>query len=275
MKNILEYESHFEFGKNWLDYAEKIDEEKILQAVEDLTRLNGGKSFQEKSFLDIGSGSGLHALAAIRMGAAAITCIDIDPNSVEATRKTLALYCPKMPVDIYLASIFNMNPQVNGVFDVVYSWGVLHHTGDMYHALESASQLVKVDGLFIVALYKKTFFCGLWTIIKKWYANTNPKNQKIARNIRTSIQKAGFLIRGKNFEEYVVNYGQWRGMNFENDLHDWMGGYPYESISPLSCHSFFKKLGFELENEFLTTPGGLGLLGTACDEYIFRKKRTA
>lgn len=275
MKNILEYESHFEFGKNWLDYSDKIDEAKILQAVEDLKRLNGGGSFHGKSFLDIGSGSGLHALAAIRMGAASITCVDIDPNSVEATSRTLAIHAPQTPANVYMASIFDMNPKVNGVFDVVYSWGVLHHTGDMYRALEAAAQLVKVDGLFIVALYKKTLFCGLWRVIKKWYTNTSSKNQKMARTIRTYIQKAGYLIKGKNFKEYVANYSQWRGMNFENDLHDWMGGYPYESISPLSCHSFFKKLGFELENEFIATPGGFGILGTICDEYVFRKPRPA
>lgn len=271
MKNELNYESHFAFGKNWLDYAEKIDEEKIAQAVQDLQKLNAGNTFKGKSFLDIGCGSGLHALAAIRLGVKTVTCIDIDPNSIEATRKTLLKFSPSTPANIYIASIFDMKPELNGQFDVVYSWGVLHHTGDMYRALEVTSKLVNPSGIFIVALYKKTLFCGVWNKIKKWYACTTSKNQRLARNIRTCIQKTAYFIEGKNFKEYVANYGQWRGMNFENDLHDWMGGYPYESISPAECSDLFMKLGFKLERSFISRSRGFGVLGTTCDEYIFKK----
>lgn len=87
--NLLSVESHFAFGKNWLDYAQKIDEQKIAQAVADLQRLSGRERFDGLSFLDIGCGSGLHSLAALRMGAARVVGVDIDPDSVAAARGTV------------------------------------------------------------------------------------------------------------------------------------------------------------------------------------------
>lgn len=93
-QDLLAAESHFAFGKNWLDYAQKIDEAKIAQAIADLQRLSGRQRFDGLSFLDIGCGSGLHSLAAIRMGAERVVGVDIDANSVAAACDTLARLAP-------------------------------------------------------------------------------------------------------------------------------------------------------------------------------------
>jgi 2-polyprenyl-6-hydroxyphenyl methylase/3-demethylubiquinone-9 3-methyltransferase len=37
--------------------------------------------------------------------------------------------------------------------DVVYSWGVLHHTGAMWPAIDAAAACVQADGLFAIAIY--------------------------------------------------------------------------------------------------------------------------
>lgn len=58
---LLSVESHLAFGKNWIDYAHKIDEETIAHAVSDLQRLSGRRRFDSLSFLDIDWGSGLRA----------------------------------------------------------------------------------------------------------------------------------------------------------------------------------------------------------------------
>ncbi len=144
--NLLSADSHFAFGKNWLEYAQKIDEARIDQAVADLQRLAGRERFDGLSFLDIGCGSGLHALAAVRMGALRVVGVDIDADSVAASRGTLARFAPDSDARFEVVSVFDMSPETHGGFDVVYSWGVLHHTGDMYRALAVAASLVGGGG---------------------------------------------------------------------------------------------------------------------------------
>src|SRR6185312_9828769 len=128
--NLLDQQSHFAFGENWLDYARKIDEEKISRATDDLRRLSGRQRLDDMTFLDIGCGSGLSALAASRLGASRVAGVDIDPDSVKAARQVFARFAPGLSADFEVCSVFEMTPAVFGTFDIVYSWGVLHHTGD-------------------------------------------------------------------------------------------------------------------------------------------------
>lgn len=271
-EDLLQQSSHFAFGENWLDYAAKIDPHKIDVAIHDLRRLAAG-DLQGKRFLDLGCGSGIHALAAHRLGAQSVRGIDIDPQSVEASQKTFATFAPKADSRFEVMSVFDATPARLGTFDVVYSWGVLHHTGDMYRAIRCAAALVEPPGELQIALYKKTPFCGFWREIKKWYRSASPQAQRRARRVRTLIQRAIFAARRQNFEEYVATYGAKRGMDYENDLHDWMGGYPYESISPEECTSFLTQLGFLSQRSFVGSQGRYlpGLLGSSCDEYVFVK----
>lgn len=271
--NLLKAESHFAFGKNWLDYAAKIDEARIAQAVADLQRLSGRERFDGLSFLDIGCGSGLHALAAVRMGAARVVGVDIDADSVAASRATLARFAPKTSASFDVVSVFDMTPETHGGFDLVYSWGVLHHTGDMFRALTAAASLVQPNGLLMLALYKKTPLCGMWRKIKRWYSNAAPASQARARSIRVGVHRLLEWAQGRSLEDYIQTYSKYRGMDYHVDIHDWMGGYPYESISPAECRSFFEGLGYRVEREFITAPSRRlpGLLGSGCDEYVFCK----
>lgn len=269
--DLLSADSHFAFGKNWLDYAQKIDEARITQAVIDLQRLSGLERFDGLSFLDIGCGSGLHALAAVRMGAVRVVGVDIDADSVAASRGTLAKFAPDADARFEVVSVFDMSPETHGGFDVVYSWGVLHHTGDMYRALAVAASLVGEEGTLMVALYKKTPFCGMWRHIKCWYSHARPNAQKRAMRVHIWLERLALRESKQQFDDRVRNYGKKRGMNYYNDVHDWMGGYPYESISPEECRAFFGEHGFRLRREFVKTPRRYlpGLLGSGCDEYVF------
>lgn len=272
MNDLLDKESHFAFGRNWLDYAEKIDEERILQAMADLQRLNSGKRFDGLTFLDIGCGSGLHALAAIRLGAARVRCVDIDPDSVMATRGTLARFAPDFPAEVSEASVFNMTPESHGRFDVVYSWGVLHHTGDMYRAMELAAGLVAEKGIFIIALYRKTPFCGMWRVLKKRYAGAPPETQRQYMRRYLRIYHWVARLAGIDIDTKIAEYGKNRGMDYHNDIHDWLGGYPYESISPSRCREFFSKRGFIIEySNIKKASKSLGVFGSGCDEFTFKR----
>jgi len=273
-ENLLAQETHFAFGKNWADYAGKIDEAAVVQAVTDLQRLIGG-DLTGKAFLDIGCGSGLHSLAAIRLGAARVVGVDIDADSVATSRVVFARFAPHALATFAVSSVFDLGAQAPGMFDVVYSWGVLHHTGDMERAIRDAAALVAPDGQFVLALYKKTPFCGMWRHIKRWYSRATPVGQARAQKAYVALRKLVAKVRGRDFDAYIKNYASSRGMNFYNDVHDWLGGYPYESISPAACHALLARFGFQLEREYIATPGHYlpGLLGSGCDEYVFRRVR--
>jgi len=270
--NLLDQQSHFAFGENWLDYARKIDEEKIRQAMDDLRRLSGRQRLDGMSFLDIGCGSGLSALAAIRLGATRVAGVDIDPDSVKAAKEVFSRFAPQQ-ADFEVCSVFEMTPATFGTFDIVYSWGVLHHTGDMVRAIEVAAALVGPGGEFYLALYGKTPYCGMWRHIKRWYSKAPPASQRRARNVRVFLHKAIFKIRRKDFAAYVNNYGR-RGMDYYNDVHDWLGGYPYQSATPDECHALLGRMGFAVDREFVRSNRHplSGLLGSGCNEYAFRRK---
>jgi 2-polyprenyl-6-hydroxyphenyl methylase/3-demethylubiquinone-9 3-methyltransferase len=116
------------------------------------------EDFQGKSFLDIGSGSGLFSLAARRLGAK-VHSFDYDPQSVSCTKELKQRYFPNdsdwtigqgsvLDVD-YIKSL--------GKFDIVYSWGVLHHTGALWQALDNASLPVVDRGTLIYCYLQR---CG-------------------------------------------------------------------------------------------------------------------
>jgi predicted RNA methylase len=269
-ENLLEVESHFSFGENWAQYAEKIDERRIEEAEKSLIRLVGRESIQGRTFLDIGCGSGLFSLAALRLGCQRLLAVDLDPNSVQTTRKTLERYAPAgANWDCRRISVFDLDPAKVGTFDIVYSWGVLHHTGAMYKAIEKASAMVKPEGMLTLALYGKTPFCGLWRIEKRIYSRSPKWVQRAIEKVYSAVVAARLALKGESLKKRRETYFQQRGMDMYHDTRDWLGGYPYESISPQEAMTFMHKLGFEPIRSFVCP--SIGLLGAGCDEYSFTK----
>ena len=273
--DLTKQESHFSFGKNWAAYAKKISEVEIEKAIQDLSRLLHNEPLDGKRFLDIGSGSGLHSLAALRLGAREVVTVDIDPDSIATTRAVLERYAPKALFHVEQASIFDLDQRNIGLFDVVYSWGVLHHTGDMMRAVRIASSLVAPGCLFIFALYRRIWTDGFWKREKRWYARASTKAQARARLIYIFLFQHGLRLKGRDFEKYVRNYSKKRGMDFFHDVHDWLGGWPYESISADEVNALMAFINFT--SKPIITPKRKFLdraaefFGSSCDEYIYRK----
>jgi 2-polyprenyl-3-methyl-5-hydroxy-6-metoxy-1,4-benzoquinol methylase len=267
---VAEASPRFAFGDNWASYASLVDEERLVEAERGLVRLLGPDGLRGRTMLDIGCGSGLHAAAAGRLGAARIVALDLDPRSVETTRAVLTCHAPLVAAEVRQADVFDLKPGTAGRFDVVYSWGVLHHTGAMDEAIERAAAMVAPGGRFAFALYRRTRLCGLWRREKRWYAAARPSAQAMARRIYVGLLRARFAVTGGDFATYVAKYKSARGMDFLHDVHDWMGGYPYESITPAEVDHALRKLGFEHVLSF-TQPTSLGLFGSGCDEYVYRR----
>jgi SAM-dependent methyltransferase len=274
MTDLTTLGSHFAFGENWASYASRISEGEISQAERDLARLLASNSLAGRDFLDIGCGSGLHSLAALKLGAKRVVACDIDPASVRTTEAVLQKFSPRTSYEVLERSVFELDPGSLGKFDVVYSWGVLHHTGDLDKALRIAASLVAPGGLFAFALYRKTLLCPLWKLEKKWYAKASPKKQALAQKLYTGAFTFGLRLTARDLETYVASYRSKRGMNFDHDMHDWLGGYPYESMSPAAVDHAMKAHQLEQVHSFVGTSAAdrIGILGSGCDEYVYRRR---
>jgi len=266
----------FAFGKNWAQFLSSIDEEKIMQACASLTAMTGFSDLHGKTFLDIGSGSGLFSLAAHRMGAS-VTSFDYDVDSVRCTELLRERFSRENPPwQVMQGSVLDTNFMAGlGVYDVVYSWGVLHHTGAMWSAVDLAATTVKPDGLLFIALYNdQGWRSAKWLQIKKLY-NRLPTGLRrfyvggvmLPYEARSLI---GHLVRGIPME-YIRTWthygaGAGRGMKKWRDWVDWVGGLPFEVAKPDQVLEALRQKGFELER-MITRLGGWG-----CNEFVFRRR---
>lgn len=268
MGALTDRKSHFDFGENWARFAQGITEQHIARARDGVAKLLGS-DLADHSFLEIGCGSGIHTLAALQLGAASVMAFDIDARAVETARALLSRHVPDEPWELALRSVFDI-PAGSIQYDIVYSWGVLHHTGDMRRAIERAASLVKPQGRLVIALYRKTPMCGFWRAEKRFFVHGPRWYRPLAELTFSALFVLALALIGRNPIRYIAEYPKARGMSFRTDIRDWLGGYPYESAAPEEVRDWLAALGFAEERFF---PGNtrLGLLGVGCDEYVFRK----
>lgn len=258
----------FEFGKNWQSFLNSLTTERIEVAKASLKEMIQTDDLKGKTFLDIGCGSGLFSLSA-KMLDAKVHSFDFDPSSVNCAR--------------FLNEKFNKNGddwiiEQGSVldteylkslpkFDIVYSWGVLHHTGNMKLALDNAGIPVVDNGILFIAIYDDLGTKSkIWLKIKKIYNSSSMGRflvkaffypYYIIRNFLVDI----FSLRNP-YKRYKEHKKQ-RGMSMVHDWNDWLGGLPFEVATTDVIIDFYAKRGFSLK-KLKPNRGG-------CNEFVFVK----
>jgi SAM-dependent methyltransferase len=263
--------ARYRFGENWQKFASELRPDQIIEAEKSVARLLGGNELSGRSFLDVGCGSGLFSLAARKMGAR-VTSFDFDADSVSCAETLRDRYYPNDQLwRVERGSVLDPSYLDRlGQFDIVYSWGVLHHTGAMWSALNNAAQLVTPGGTLAIALYRRTPLCGAWQMEKRCYASAPRPVKGVIRGTYKAAFFIGLAAIGQNPLRYVRNYKSNRGMDWHRNVDDWLGGFPYESASAQTVKQELERLGFQLVRSF-EYPAGVGLFGTGCDEFVCQR----
>lgn len=256
----------FEFGANCARFLSDLDEERVQRASQTLCEFLGVDNLEGKRFLDVGSGSGLFSPAARRLGAE-VHSFDYDEESVACTMELRRRYYTEDEMwTVDQGSVLDQSyVESLGRWDVVYSWGVLHHTGDMWQALENVSGLVKQDGRLYIAIFNdQGYKSRQWTWIKRAY-----NQHRWARPLLLVyglVRGWGFTLRADTIRLQPLKswraYHLERGLSAWRDNVDWVGGWPFEVATPEAIFNFYRNRGFGLTNLITRQRWG-------CNEFAF------
>jgi 2-polyprenyl-3-methyl-5-hydroxy-6-metoxy-1,4-benzoquinol methylase len=248
-----ELSERFAFGENWQRFLRYLTEERIAEAEKSLRSMLECEDLRGKTFVDIGNGSGLFSLAAMRLGAAGVHSFDFDPESVACAQELKRRYFETAANwTIQQGSVLDEEYLARlGQFDIVYSWGVLHHTGNMWQALANVAPLVADRGRLFIALYNDQDIVSTgWKTVKRWYNRSRALRMLLIPLFTVLFGVVHFVkdffFLGQNPLRRYQEYGRWRGMAYTTDLLDWLGGYPFEVAKTDEVFEFYRARGFEL-----------------------------
>lgn len=268
----VDEERRFGFGDNWRGFLEHVDEDRVVEAERSLMNMLGRTSLEGQRFLDVGCGSGIFSLAAVRLGAARVHSFDYDVASMRCALVLKSRFCPDAAQwSVEQGSALDPDYlSTLGKWDVVYSWGVLHHTGAMWRAIENVCSLVADRGTLFISIYNDQGpISTFWKTEKRLY-----NSGRIGRAAMTAVFVPVFVVRGL-IKDVLVNrvnpirryreYRKTRGMSILHDWRDWLGGYPFEVAKPEDVFEFLKSRGFVLDR-LKTCGGALG-----CNEFVLKR----
>jgi 2-polyprenyl-6-hydroxyphenyl methylase/3-demethylubiquinone-9 3-methyltransferase len=279
-KKSTNFTERFDFGENWKNYNKKyLTEDKIRQANEAFIKFTEIQTLKELTVVDIGCGSGIHSLNFSRMNPKLLLSFDYDYKSVEATNYLKEVHKNKN-WDVKQGSILDEKfllrmPQ----FDLVYAWGVLHHTGNVWLAIKNSCDLVSEGGILYLALYSSDVKMlnresTYWLKVKKKYNQSGFIVKRLIELSFISREKSlsalnflrvlikSLVSRQKNKTKFFSRQKRYRGMSYLIDVRDWLGGWPMEYVSDDAVIELISSKNFVLKKI---------KKGEACTEFLFKK----
>jgi 2-polyprenyl-6-hydroxyphenyl methylase/3-demethylubiquinone-9 3-methyltransferase len=253
-------DDRFKFGKNWSRFLKGLNQNRIDTAKISLQDMLNMENLNGLQFLDIGSGSGLFSLAARFMGAS-VYSFDYDRESVNCTEELKKRFFDNDEHwQIGGGSILDREFTGSlGRFDIVYSWGVLHHTGNMVEAMENTIKLVKPKGKLFISIYNdQGWISRYWRTVKILY-NSN----SLIRFMIIIFHIPWLFCLRLLVRMLSGRLSMSRGMSLWHDMIDWLGGYPFEVARPERIVEFYHDRGFFLTK--MKTCGGK----QGCNEFVF------
>jgi 2-polyprenyl-3-methyl-5-hydroxy-6-metoxy-1,4-benzoquinol methylase len=264
--------ARFAFGANWARFLSDLSEERIAAAEASLVEMLGKESLKGLTFLDVGSGSGLFSLAARRLGAS-VRSFDFDQQSVNCTVELRRRYFPNDPDwTVDRASALDQEFMNSlGKYDVVYSWGVLHHTGAMWLGIELAAKRVRDDGLLYLAIYNdQGWWSRVWWLIKFVYLRVPALLKPTYAYalwyaiVWLNVVKYTLLLRPMVALRPLLSEKPRRGMSQKHDIVDWMGGFPFEFVRYDVLVAYLQALNFKVVR-------GNANHGIGCHEVVLKR----
>ncbi len=273
-KDEIDQGNRFAFGENWAAFLDVLDDDRIDEAEKSLERFLGLEDLQGKTFLDIGCGSGLFSLAARRMGAR-VHSFDFDESSVACTKELRRRYFPDDPDWIIEqgSALDRAYVESLGSFDICYSWGVLHHTNELWRALFNAQTAVTPGGLLYIAIYNdEGLVSSMWEVVKRTYCSGRLGRAAMIGIFYPIFFLSGLfldLVRLRHPARRYREHRKYRGMSLIHDWKDWLGGYPYERARPERITGFLGNLGFEPVKQVKPD------FGFGNNQFVFRRQPDA
>jgi ubiquinone/menaquinone biosynthesis C-methylase UbiE len=142
------------------EYFREIDRRIFAPKHIRLTAIPGGKPFSlfvdfeslaGKDVLEVGPGSGI-AVQLFAEAGARVTAVDLTEWAVETTRARLQAF--GLEGDVRQGDAEAL-PFEDASFDLVFSWGVIHHTVDMERALDELVRVCRPGGRLVLMLYHR------------------------------------------------------------------------------------------------------------------------
>jgi 2-polyprenyl-6-hydroxyphenyl methylase/3-demethylubiquinone-9 3-methyltransferase len=267
----IEQGKRFGFGKNWSAFLQVVNDDRILEAEQSLRSFLGVENLEGKRFLDLGCGSGLFSLAAHRLGAD-VYSFDYDESSVACTAELKRRYAASAASwSVELGSVLDRKYiEGLGTFDICYSWGVLHHTDNLWQAIYNAQIPLRSGGQLFIAIYNdEGMRSAIWETIKRNYCAGPVRRALLTAVFYTLFLVAGLaidLVKLRNPARRFTEHRKYRGMSLIHDWKDWLGGYPFEPATPQRVQSFLENLGCKLVR-FARPDFGFGN-----NQFVFEKK---
>jgi ubiquinone/menaquinone biosynthesis C-methylase UbiE len=180
-------------SKSWYEEIEdyRYSVEPFIHSIAKFTTHDG------KKVLEIGVGAGTDHMNWAKSNVE-LYGVDLTDRAIETTRKRLEIYGLKSNLQRTNAESL---PFEDDFFDIVYSWGVIHHSEDISKIISEISRVLKPKGKFLGMIYHRRSLHTLWLWIKNAFLKGRPwrSAKYVIYHFNESIATKAYTVKETKF----------------------------------------------------------------------------